>query len=218
MGSLRTAVLIGTASLALAGAAGIAWAEAPRGHVLTIQLPGGAVERIRYSGDVAPRVTLTDGAPVTGGILFTPLAPISVFDTAFGSDSPFAMFDRIAAEMDQRTHAMLREATTGGARSPGAVPTLTGLGALPTGAAGHYSFVSTTSGSGKGFCTQSVQITARGDGKAPQVVRQSSGDCGGGAASGTPALLKDAPTAPSGVTQASLKADRAAPPAPHITT
>ena len=48
-------VLLAGATIAVVGAVAYA-ADAPKVHVLTIPLPGGGVEQIRYTGDVAPKV------------------------------------------------------------------------------------------------------------------------------------------------------------------
>lgn len=214
MKSWKTAILTGTAALVVAGA-GVAWARAPYSHVLVVSLPDGAVEQIRYSGPVAPRVTLAPVAQTASadGLLFAPFVPVSFFETAFGVDSPFAYFDRMAADMNRRAEAMLREAAALDAAPSASGPVWASWDALPAGSS-RYSIVSTTSGNG--VCTRSVRITARGDGKAPQVVRQSSGDCGSGgaAATGAPALLQQAPAAPSGITRTALQPGAGAA-APH---
>ena len=106
------------------------------------------------------------------------------------------MLDRIAAEMDRRAAAMFRyaEATADHAAAGGFAETT--LGGVPPGAAPwggeSYSYVSTISGNG--MCTQSVQITSRGDGTPPRVERHSFGNCG---AVGTmPGRLGTQPAAP----------------------
>jgi len=75
-------ILLGGA-LALVATAAFA---ASNVHTMTVQLPGGGVERIAYTGDTAPRVTVEPGAAA-----FT---------------DPFAEFDRIAAMMDRQMAAM----------------------------------------------------------------------------------------------------------------
>lgn len=157
----------GAAILALAGTAALAETT----HHLTIALPGGGQERIEYTGDVAPTVRF--------------LAPEMVrSQSAFGSAglwSPFADLermsfdmDRMAAEMDRQMDAALRQARQLAAM-PGA-PELDSatLKSLP---AGTQSYSVTTISTGKGFCTRSVRISA-GEGAKPQVVSQTSGDCG----------------------------------------
>jgi len=54
----RVALLCGAAAILLAGYAGIAAAQTPETRVLTLRLPDGQVEQIRYIGDVPPTVIL----------------------------------------------------------------------------------------------------------------------------------------------------------------
>src|SRR4051812_20762653 len=98
MTSLRKTLLAGIAVIGI-GVAGTASAQTA--HVMTVPVPGG-VAQISYIGDVPPRVVLV---PVPAA--FDALMPVS---SMFGYDSPFAMLDRIAAEMDRRAAAMFRYA------------------------------------------------------------------------------------------------------------
>ncbi len=145
-------MLAGTAAILAVGVVTPAMAGDGRVHVLTLQLPGGGVEQIQYTGDVAPRVVLMP----TSRMVAMPMMDVD----------PFATLNRISAMMDQQAAAMLRE-----------VESLQGgmLTGLPRGANG-YSFVSTMSGSG--VCTRSVRITYNGGNAPPQMVSSSSGDCG----------------------------------------
>jgi len=54
-------------------------------------------------------------------------------------------------------------------------PTLTSIAAMPAGSR-EYTFVSTIAGNG--VCSRSLEVTARGNGAAPKVISQTSGDCG----------------------------------------
>ena len=194
----RKAVLAGIASLAVAGAA--LAAEAPRFHTMNVHLPDGAVAHVRYSGDVAPNVTID--APRTPG-WFDPAGAFAGFDPA-----PFAAFDRIAAELDRQADAMLREARFG---APGAAanvggPSLLAAGGLPAGAAG-YSFVSETTSNGS--CTRSVEVTRPAPGAKPNIVTHQNGDCGAGPAAAKP----DLPAAPAPGTSAGVKPVKPAAPA-----
>ncbi len=177
MRTLRTA-LLGVATIGLIGAVAYA-ADAPQTHVLTIPLPGGGVEQIRYSGDVAPTVTVRQGSPAA-----------AAWANQFGPDSPFAVLNRIQAEMDRQMAAIMQNRMVmptmpqiGG----GQVQHVT-VGNLPPGA-NSYSMVSTFSGGHE--CTESVEVTSQGPGQPLKVVRQSSGDCG--------AAAKAAPAAPAAV-------------------
>ena len=96
----RKAAFAGLASLAVAGAA--LAADAPRFHTMNVNLPDGAVAQVRYSGDVAPTVTIAR-APAQGWA--DPAGVLAGFDPA-----PFAALDRMAAEMDREAAAMLRQA------------------------------------------------------------------------------------------------------------
>ena len=96
---LRTAALIGAAVLAAAGLAGASAGELARTHVLTVRLPDGSIEQIRYQGDQPPRISFSEEpAPL--------LSPLVV---SFGPDSPFAVLDRMSAEMDREAAALWNE-------------------------------------------------------------------------------------------------------------
>jgi len=177
MRTARTLLVAGTAGLVLAGFSGIAHARSPDVHVLTIRLPGGGIERIAYTGNVAPRITL---APA-------PWAVPSPMPAFFGPGSPFAMLNRISAEMDLQMAEMLYAASVL-ARQPVGIP------GLPPGSTG-LSFVSTLSASG--VCTEGVRITSWGRGGEPHVVTFRSGACrparpGGSAPAAAPAPLPPA--------------------------
>ena len=156
MNRVSKTILGSVAALAVAGAA---FAAGERVHRLDVALPGGGIAHVDYTGDVAPKVTV---APADTSAF----APIGWFDAA-----PFAAFDRIAADMDRQIAMMTMQAN-----SLATLPRVdqASLAKLPPGTM-HYSFVSTTSGSGT--CSRSVEMTSTGDGKAPQVIQRVSGDC-----------------------------------------
>ena len=158
-------LLAGLASVAVAGYAGFARAGAPDVQTMTVQLPGGGVEQIEYTGNVAPQVS------------FSP-------DT-LGQPDPFAALAQLSAEMDQQAAAMMN-AMDAMAGSPLGQPDAlvpAALGGMPPGSA----------------CLQSIEITSLGNGRPPQVVERSSGNCGGGQlgvgapAGALPAALPAAP-------------------------
>ena len=158
---MRTSLklLLAGGALAMAGVA----VAADRTHVLNVAMPDGSIAHIRYVGDVAPRVVVAPAADVM------PVAFI-------GEASPFAMFDRVAAQMDAQMDAMLHQVSalsaaplTGGGVSEAA------LKSAPAGTV-SYSFTSFSSGNGAS-CSQSVQVTSLGTNQAPKVERQSAGDC-----------------------------------------
>lgn len=185
MHTVRTVLLAGAAAVLLASACGAAVAKGPETHTMTVRLPGGGVEEIRYSGNVAPQVVVTPQyAPIGFG---WPMA-------FFGPDSAFAQLDRISAAMDRQMGAMLQDAQALAAE-PGLV-TQVGVGNLPAGSE-RYSFVSTTSGNG--VCAKSVEITSRGDGQKPQVVSKSWGDCGKGESGAGATSLAPTRSEPSGI-------------------
>ncbi len=159
----RTLIVVGLSAIALVGAAGWAAAQSrAHTHVMTVRLPNGAVEQIRYTGDIAPRVAVSAlGAPI---VLATPTA--APFDWA----GPFALMDQITARMDGQSLGMLQQLGALAMPGPQAAAEF-GVPAIGQG----LSFASSLTG--KGVCGHSVAITSTGDGKAPQVVSKSWGDC-----------------------------------------
>lgn len=166
MRPMKTALLAGLASVALAG--GALAAHEAKMHVLSVALPDGSIEQIHYSGDVAPQIVVAPAA--------APIMPVDFFASAFGPDSPFAEMERISAEMSRQSEAMLRQAAAMATQqpAPGSNVTPAALANMPAGTF-HYTMVSTSSGAGT--CTQSVQVTSMGGGQQPKVISSSSGDC-----------------------------------------
>ena len=165
-----SSVLTGAAVVLAIGAAVPAMAQSGQVHVLTVQLPGGALEQIQYIGDVPPHVVLVPTA-AAAPLMATP----SAMPNPFAMTNPFAMMQRISALMDQQAAAMMRQvqAMDAGAAMP----------ALPPGASGS-SFASTMSGNG--VCMRSVSITFNGGDAAPKMVSSTSGDCGPSHGGGAP--------------------------------
>ena len=181
-------VLLGGVTVALIAGSAVAYAAAkPSVHHLTVMVPGIGVERIDYTGDVAPKVVLE---PDAFGL-----------DAAWpGFAAPFAQMDRFVSQMDRMAAQADRQMATTLARfqdmplnSDGALNSAA-FSNLPAGTQ-SYSFVSTMSGNN--VCTRMIRVTSAGDGARPQVVSQSSGDCG---------AAGHALSQPSGVTQAALHA------------
>lgn len=162
MRTLHKALFAGVAAVALAGS-GAAMAQNSQTHVMTVRVPNGGVAEIRYTGDVAPQVVVRSGPAAADAL---PVLP-----SVFGAGSPFAMLDRISAEMDREAAAMFRETEALAQHARSGQPIAV---ALPGGGQA-YSFVSTMSGNG--VCTQSVEITSTGNGP-PKVVSHSAGNCG----------------------------------------
>ena len=182
MASLRTALLGAIAALGI-GAAGAAPAQTF--NTVTVPVPGGGVAQIRYVGEVPPQIVFVPAPAALNS--WTPVSSV------FGYESPFAMLDRIAAEMDRRTAAMFHYAEAMADRANAGGLTEAAFGAMQPGGQ-SYSYVSTISGSG--VCTQSVRIISRGDGSPPQVERHSSGNCGSAAAPRGRSAVQPAAPAP----------------------
>ena len=183
MRNVRTGLLVGATAIALVGSAGMAAARDLDTHVMTVEVPGGGVAEIRYTGDVPPQVVFNP-APA-------PLGAFTPYDAFFGPASPFAELEQISAAMDREAASLMRQAEML-TRTPvfstnqpiGAV-----LGNMPPGTA-SYTMVSTWSGNG--VCSQSVEITSPANGGKPRVVSHSSGSCGSAPGTmgpiGTPAI------------------------------
>jgi hypothetical protein len=165
-------LLISSCALASAAVAGVAAEEL---HVMTIALPDGSVEHIRYSGDVAPKVVFV---PVSA------VSPVALFDSF---DAPFAAMDRMMAEMDRQHAAMMREVALLSAQPDGgmAQPNLVAASQMPAGSV-SYSFISTSNG--RESCSQSWQITSNGAGQKPRMISQSSGNCATASHKSAPAV------------------------------
>lgn len=159
---------VATIAVGLAGAAALA--QSSNTHILTVALPGGGTAQIAYTGDVAPRVSISNRPAPFAAFAPTPVAQF------FGPASPFAQFDRISAAMDRQTAAMLRQAQQLAAEARSGRLTETSMHNLPPGSQG-YTFVSTMSGNN--VCSQSIEITTPANGGPPHVVAHSSGNCAG---------------------------------------
>jgi hypothetical protein len=154
-------------------------AAANDSRIMTVDLPDGSQARIEYKGDVAPKITVEPA---------TRLVPVRWADPAISA--PFALFDRIAADMDQQMDAMFRQARMLESASAADAPLdRAALGALPAGTV-SYRFVSTSTGNG--VCSRSVQVTSLGADQQPKVVSSSSGDCGAPAHAPVPAVAAPA--------------------------
>jgi hypothetical protein len=178
---VRTAALIGAVVLAAAGLAGANAGERARTHILTVRLPDGSIEQVRYAGEQRPQIHFTQ-------------EPVSPGFERVEMNSPFAALDRLSAEMDRQAQALLNE--TANLRDsafglPGAF-TLADSGGLPLGAR-SFSVVSTLSGDH--MCSHSVEVFASPDGGQPRVVTRTSGDCGPGHL-GSPSLGPRRPAEP----------------------
>jgi uncharacterized membrane protein len=160
-------------------------------HVLNVRMADGSVQQIRYVGDVAPRVVAV------------PVAQVDPMLAAFGPDSPFAMMDRISAQMDAQMAGMMRQAAMMQSMTP---EQLQQAAMRSGGGAGTTSFTMiSTSGADGQVCSQSVRTVSMGDGKAPQVIRTASDGCNA------------AVSKPQGLTPTAAPAPKAAPrPTPAV--
>ena len=107
----------------------------------------------------------------------------------FGPASPFAVLDRISAEMDRQAASLFEQAQML-AREPAQV-TEAAMRNLPAGSQ-SYSYVATFNGNG--VCAKSVTMTSQGNGAPPKVVTRTSGNCA--AVSGSEPGSVGLPTAP----------------------
>jgi len=167
------AVVAGVAVLAVAGGVAIAANTSKHPvHEITVSLPGGGVEHIRYTGSVAPEVVVTDG----------PALSVSSENNPFFWPGPnFAELDRISAEMDHfwtsfdKQMAGLMNADQdliARMASDPNKPLMASFVKLPS---GGYSYVSQFSLNGA--CAKSVTITQHAGDAKPQVVSKVSGNC-----------------------------------------
>jgi hypothetical protein len=206
----KSALILAGTAIALAATA-VTAAERAHEHIMTVLLPDGSIEHVRYSGDVAPHIVVR---PMAAG------APTSLF-APFGPASPFAEMARISAAMNAQASAMMRQVSAMAAARPaasGATPQMTVTASGPAGATYHY--VSTTTVNGK-TCTTSVQSISQGAGKAPQLLRQVSGDCSTAMQRPTgpvPAVAPAPPTPPAKPRLTSLPVPPAPPAAPKSPT
>ena len=183
MRNVRNGFLVGATAIALVGPAGVAAARDLDTHVMTVEVPGGGVAEIRFTGNVPPQVFFNP-APA-------PLGAFAPYGAFFGPASPFAELERISAAMDREAASLMRQAemltqTPAFATNQ---PIEAVLGNMPPGTA-SYTMISTWSGNG--VCSQSVEITTPANGGKPRVVSQSSGNCGSAPGTmgpiGTPAI------------------------------
>lgn len=102
-------------------------------RVMTVQLPFGGTETIRYYGDAAPTVTWSDAAPFAK---FDPFTGFADFDRIF------ATMDRQMADFDRQMAVLERNAAN--ARANGVYNAAAG-------------------GANGGFCAESIQVTQSGN-------------------------------------------------------
>ena len=153
--------------LAAAGLAGASAGELARTRILTVRLPDGSIEQIRYLGDRPPQISFGEATLLSPG-----------FEPA-GMDSSFSALDRMSAEMDREAQTLLNKTARLQASAFGFPDAFAAVnsGRLAPGSR-SFSVVSTLSGGH--MCSRSVEVFASPDGGRPRVVTRTSGDCGPG--------------------------------------
>jgi hypothetical protein len=162
-------IALGGLCAALVGGAAIA---ADRNtHVMNVSLPDGSTARVEYVGNVAPKVVVEPSRGPDGG-LWTPLPAL-------------ASFDRMIAEMNRESEAIMRQAQQV-ARQPvgGATPYVASFGNAP---AGVTSTTVVSYSNGRATCTRTTETVSQGSGKPPKVTSSVSGNCDAAAAPLQPA-------------------------------
>ncbi len=159
-------LLGGAAALALAAGAVTAQAQDPQTHEITVQLPGGGVEHITYSGNPNLHVSF-ERAPEWNDPFAAAFAP------SFWSS--FDALNQISAQMDRQMNAMLARAEAMQAQARSGELNAAFGNAPP----GTFSYEQVTTWTGNGICTHTVRMTAPANGGRPQYVSNTSGDCGG---------------------------------------
>ena len=148
-------VLAGLGAVTLTGAALAASRDT---HIMTVALPDGSTAKVKYVGNVAPKVTVAP-APLPG-----PFAP-------------FGLFDRSAFDMQRQIDALMREVGQM-ARFPIAGSPGLNVAAYGNAPAGSSSVTVVTTSNGSKTCTRRTEVTSEGAGRPPKVVSRLSGDCG----------------------------------------
>ena len=171
-------ILAAVAILAVAGTAAVAAGtlqdrhKTSLLHEITVSFPGGGVEHIRYTGNIPPEVIVADGPALSISQTASPFWPeptFADFDRVFASTNRFwASFDKQMSDLIAADRKLI------GAMADANKPLLADFAKVPV---DGYSYVS-SSVSTNGACTQMVKITQRAGEAKPQIVSQTSGDCG----------------------------------------
>ena len=162
-------------AVVLAGAvalAGTAFAASPKpasprssqSHVMNVPLPDGSVARVEYVGAVAPKVSVVPAPMAEAGSPWAmPVMP------------SFANFDRMIAEMNRRSQAIIRQAQEIARHPAGAAaPYVASYGNLP---AGQTSTTVVSVSNGGKSCTRTTEVVSQGPVKTPKVTSRATGDC-----------------------------------------
>lgn len=164
---LTSLIIAGACVIGLAGLAPTLARELGT-HTVTVRVPGGGLETIEYSGKVAPKVSF-QAIPV--------MSPVESPFVAFAPDGfpSFAALDRISAVMDRQMDLMMHRAQMLAAMPQNEPFYSAVLNGMPRGAT-TFSMVSETSSNG--VCTRVTRITQSPGEAKPQMVSQTSGNCG----------------------------------------
>ena len=170
---IRKRYILGAAALIVAGAC-VAEAASAELHSMKVNLPDGSVANVQYTGDVAPKILIRPASAQDIAQANAVLVPRMV-----AMPDVFAQMDRISAQMELQTAAMLRRAAQmqqvaiaqGANGAPGV--TVVSTGNMPKGA--HFSYVSTTTDA-KG-CTRTVSYSSDGSSQTPQLTKTASDAC-----------------------------------------
>ncbi|MBS0275486.1 MAG: hypothetical protein JSR55_14135 [Proteobacteria bacterium] len=149
----KTTIALMAGALALAGTA--AFAASDNVHHMTVRLADGSVASIEYTGNVAPKVSIREGQPMS----LADFAPMPGF-------APFAGFQQIDAMMNAQMRQMQQQ--------------IDAMMAMPLGA--NAPIEAAFGKTGGTFCAQSVRITTDANGK-QNIERKTAGNCGGAAIS-----------------------------------
>lgn len=152
---MRSAYAIVLAGLGAAAIASAAVAASRDTHTMNVQLPDGSTARVKYVGDVAPKVTVVP-ARVT----------------------PFGLFDRSMFDLQRQIDAMMQQVAAV-TQMPATLAGAPELNVAAFGNAPEGSSITVVSESnGSKTCVRTTEVTGQGTGKPPKVVTKVSGDCG----------------------------------------
>ena len=156
MRPIYASLLVGAAVLGLSALALPAAGKDPAVHEMTIQLPGGGTGTVRYTGDVAPKVSFVQ-------------AP---FEVSWPVPIAFSFVPSLV-DMDRQMDAIWRQAEKLASWSDGSF-SQAGLNSIGPGVSA-YTVVSQSYGGN--VCTRMTEVTTPPNGGKPKVVSRTSGTC-----------------------------------------
>ncbi len=158
---------------------------------MTVELPDGSIQQIRYVGDTPPQIRF-----VAQPVAAAPIAePTDIFEAAFGPNSAFAEMERVSAAMQAQSAAMMQRAMAQAPAASGKGVTLTNAAGQPIGVM-HYSYVSSSTDANG--CTQTVSYNSddqapNGQPAQPKLTRIAYDGCGVAARAGVTPTVAPAP-------------------------